>query len=55
MAGLQLTFILISNLSCKIRLNSCTSCCMKESRDFHPNDLVNSVVPARQLNPYEMH
>jgi len=41
------TFILDSSLSCNTRLNSCTSCCRKESRDFHPKDFVSSVVPAK--------
>lgn len=40
-----LTFIFVSNLSHKTRLNSCTSCCKKESNPFHPKDLVSSVVP----------
>ena len=39
------TFILLSSLSVSTRLNSCTSCCRKESNDFQPKDLVSSVVP----------
>lgn len=41
------TFILDSSLSCKMRLNSWTSCCRNESSDFHPNDFVNSLVAGR--------
>lgn len=50
---LRRTFILISSLSCRIRLNSCTSCCMNESSDFQPKDLVSSVVPVDELCTFE--
>lgn len=39
------TFILLSSLSWRTRLNSWTSCCINESSDFHPNDFVSSFVP----------
>lgn len=45
---LEQTFIFVSNLSCRTRLNSCTSCCRNESKDFHPNDFVSSVVPDKK-------
>lgn len=46
------TFILDSSLSCRTRLNSCTSCCKKESSEVHPKDFVNSVVPATTINTW---
>ena len=43
-----LTFIMDSNLSWRMRLNSWTSHCMNESKDFHPKDLDSSVVPEKE-------